>query len=129
MFAALAAARLLSRWIYLAQLHELIIILSAHLGDESAFMAHVLGFRAVPISAVAHFAHKTETLRSAGKTANKSGGTFVLSDLNLNSRACCHDWKTLTHLVCNCLCAPYIFIIFLVQPSGFQEQSHYIAVY
>lgn len=68
-----ALAHLLRCRINLAELYELVVCLAAYFGNESALVADILRFGALEVAAVAHFAHEAETLRAAGKTANKRG--------------------------------------------------------
>ena len=91
-------AYLLRGGIYLAELHELVVILTTRLINERALQTDILRFRALKVSAVAHLAYEAESLCATGKTTNKRGGTLVLPELNFNSGACCHNGKTLAHL-------------------------------
>ena len=101
--AAFAAHVFTRRGIYLTELHELIVRFAPYFRDKGALVPDVLRPGALPVAATAHLAHKTESLCSAGEATNERGGTFVLSALDFNSCACCHDVRTLAHRGGHCL--------------------------
>ena len=80
---------LLSGWINLPELHELIVVFTAHFRNESTLVFDVLGHCALPVASIADGAHEAETLSAAGEASNKRSRAFVLPALHLYSCACC----------------------------------------
>lgn len=114
---ALAAlTRLLRGWVYLAELHLLVVGLAANFGNERALVANVLGLRALPVATVAYFTHDAQGLRPAREATNKRGRTFVLSASYFYSCVCRHSGKTLAHrsLCCPCLFQKYNVSMFVM---------------
>lgn len=85
-----------------AELYEFVVFLAPHFRNERAFMADILRLRALPVAAIAHFAHESEPLRAAGKTADKRGRTLVLPASHFNSYAGSHVGGTVPHCVHDC---------------------------
>lgn len=82
-------------WINLSELDVLVPLLPAGASYEGACMVDVLGLLALVIPALSHHAHEVKTLRAAGETADKRGGTLVLAALNLYAYCVYHSGRIL----------------------------------
>jgi len=63
----------------LAELYELVVLVTASDRDERALVLDVLRTRTIVIALVAHEAHDAKTACAAGETANKRGCALVLA--------------------------------------------------
>ncbi len=86
----LAAAGLSGCWVDLAELNLLVVFRNALSTDHGASVVHVLGLGADVVTALPECTNKTETLATAGETADKRRSALVLSAADLYAYGVLH---------------------------------------